>query len=220
MHCQGDTVAQCHGIRKASVLKKVESWLSLSKLGLVDADMREVIQEATFFISSCYGYPSECMTTARIKEWSSKTAKARTSAPKLASLPPTTEAFQENVKRAHFQAVQWYAAPYSSAEQLDPAQFGWIRDEKCKSLIPVGIPPKVPTAPQQVLEMIKCSCRSDQPCATNRCSCSVAKLACTMICNCQGKPDVCRSTHTQQAQIETEDNNEDTDEEESEDNSL
>ena len=78
------------------------------------------------------------------------------------TLPPTTEAFQENVKRAHFQAVQWYAAPYSSAEQLDSEKFGWIRDEKRNSLIPVRIPSKVPAAPQQILEMIKCYCRSDK----------------------------------------------------------
>lgn len=215
-----DTVAKCHGIGKVSVFKKLKAGLDLSKLGLVDADMHEVIHEATLFISSCYGYPSDCMTTARIKAWASKTAKARTSAPKLSTLPPTTEAFQENVKRAHFQTAQWYAAPYSSAEQLDPGQFGWIRDDKHKTLIPVGIPPNVAAAPQQVLEMIKCSCKSDQPCATNKCSCSLAKLACTMICNCQGKPDICCSTHTQQAQIGTEANNEDTDEEEPGDNNL
>ncbi|KAG0729036.1 hypothetical protein GWK47_031207 [Chionoecetes opilio] len=38
-----------------------------------------------------------------------KTGKGYTSTPKLDSLPPTSEAFEENVKRAHHQASIWRA---------------------------------------------------------------------------------------------------------------
>jgi len=33
-----------------------------------------------------------------------------TAAPKLCGLPPATEAFEQNVYRAHFQVAQWYSA--------------------------------------------------------------------------------------------------------------
>jgi len=32
-------------------------------------------------------------------------------APKLCSLPPTTEAFEQNVRRAHHQVAHWYSCP-------------------------------------------------------------------------------------------------------------
>jgi hypothetical protein len=38
--------------------------------------------------------------------------------------------------------------------------------------------------------------QADQPCSLNRCSCSAAKLACTIFCNCGGKSDVCFKQYT------------------------
>jgi hypothetical protein len=36
-------------------MKKLNAGIRLTKLGLVDADNYEVLQQATFLISSCYG---------------------------------------------------------------------------------------------------------------------------------------------------------------------
>ncbi len=203
-----DTVAQYYGIGKATVLKKLQAGITLSNVGQIDSDMKEVFQEATLLISSCYGYPSKCMTEARIKAWSSKTGRAKTCAPSLASIPPTSQSFHENVKRAHFQAMQWYSAN-TSAPEVDPIHFGWLRDEKNKTLVPIGLPSNSSAAPPQVLEMIKCSCRSGQPCVSNRCSCSSANLACTMICSCQGKRNVCCNQHTKQVMTDSEEDDSD-----------
>ena len=100
-----DTVACCFGIGKGTILKVVRSGHSLSLLGQIDTPMPAVIKQATTFMTACYGQ-SGCNTlsNARLNVWAAKTGKGYTSTPKLCSLPPTTEAFEENVKRAHHQA--------------------------------------------------------------------------------------------------------------------
>jgi len=49
------------------------------------------------------------MTECRQQLWAQKTRKP-TAAPKLRGLPPTNEALEQNVNRAHFQVSQWYSA--------------------------------------------------------------------------------------------------------------
>ena len=45
------------------------------------------------------------MTDARVKMWSSKVSRSTASAPKLQSLPQTTEAIKENAAPAHLQVA-------------------------------------------------------------------------------------------------------------------
>ncbi|KAG0720229.1 hypothetical protein GWK47_006873 [Chionoecetes opilio] len=70
--------------------------------------MDEVVQEATHFVARCYGCAiGENMSSTRYKVWIDKTSKRKvTSIPKLKSLPPTSEAFEQNVKRAHYQVIR------------------------------------------------------------------------------------------------------------------
>ena len=60
-----------------------------------------VIEQACSFISSCYGYSGKSMTDARVLSWCKKTGTVRKSAPELKYLPPTNEAFSENVEGSH-----------------------------------------------------------------------------------------------------------------------
>ena len=203
-----DTVAQFHGIGKATILKKLKAGFALKAVGIVEANIEDVLRESTLIISSCYQHQCNQMTEARIKAWSTKTGKARKTAPTLASLPPTTESFTENVKRAHLQAIHWNSVLSADPPSLDPTVYGWERDEKTKSLSPVGIPPHKSAAPKEVLDMIKCSCRSQLPCTTNRCKCSAANLPCTILCHCQGNNEVCCNEHTHHAQSASDDEQE------------
>ena len=101
-----DTVPMCHGIGKSKMLRTVKAKkYSLSLLG--NACMEDVINQAMAFMCNCYGVSDTVsMTEARIKVWTARTGrKAASKVPKLCSLPPTTEAFQLNVKRAHFQCA-------------------------------------------------------------------------------------------------------------------
>lgn len=107
-----------------------------------------------------------------------------TSTPDLKSLPPTTEAFELNVRRAHIQTAIWMSACEPEPPKFDPTLYGWKREDASKSLVPVLLPSTTALAPQEVLEMIHCRCSSDKPCSTAHCRCNAAKLPCTVFCLC------------------------------------
>ena len=149
---------------------------SLNLLGEVNADVKDVINQATAFVCKCYNMSNTAsMTEARIKVWTARIGrKAASKVPKLCSLPPTTEAFQLNVRRAHFQCAIWRRALMQEPPNLDPTEYGWFKDEVTKSLQPVMLPPtKLPT-PDYILKLVCCSCSSAQPCHSSRCGCVAA----------------------------------------------
>ena len=119
------------------------------------------------------------MSLARIDVWSCKMAKPNLSkAPELKSLLPTTEAFEQNVRKAHIQI--WKSANEPDLPQLDPTEYGWTRDEVSKSLISIMVFSEVKMAPPEVFKLIRCGCSSSNPYSTARCSCSASKLPCTL----------------------------------------
>ena len=77
--------------------------------------------------------------------------KRVTSAPDLKSLPPTSEAFAQNVGRAHIQAAIWRAAVSPHPPKADATQYGWSKDEASNVLVPVTMPSDVALAPQYIL---------------------------------------------------------------------
>ena len=118
------------------------------------------------------------MTQCRIQCWYSK---ARKSVPELKSLPPTNDTFAENVKRAHIQVAIWYSAIHPDPPKFDAEMYSGVKDVCQRVLIPVGIPDGVDPAPKEVLRMIKCTCSSSQPCASQNCSCTSAKISCSFV---------------------------------------
>ena len=185
-----DTVSALCGIGKGKALKALYAGHTLDKLGEDASDMTDVIAEATSFTASCYGSKETDMSEVRYDIWSSKMANAKlSSAPDLKCLPPTIDAYEVHVRRAHFQAAVWRNALQSDPPDLDPTQYGWYRDTTTKMLLPVMLPEDVSPAPISVLKLIKCGCSSGRPCSTARCSCASAKLSCTMFCACHGRED-------------------------------
>ena len=183
-----DTVSPCYGIGKGVALKELKSHQhSLSKVGEINSSLQDALQQASQFMLSCYGHP-ECdsMTEARQKIWSIKVSRSLGGAPKLQTLPPTNEAFRENVARAHLQVAIWRHALEPNPPHLDPLSYGWIKDEGSTSLVPRTVAENVALAPDAILKMIKCSCDSDIPCKTKRCGCYNANMPCTEFCACQG----------------------------------
>ena len=191
-----DTTSYLYGIGKATALKVLSSGQPLGLLGQESANMDDVVSEATSFISKCYG--SICvgdMSDMRYAVWLSKMARPKiSSAPSLKSLPPTSDAFDLHVRRAHHQTIIWNSslssAPPASA---DPVQFGWAIQEG--NLFPVMLPADVSPVPVEVLQMIKCGCSSTRPCATSRCSCFIAQMSCSMFCSCHAGAE-CNNIHT------------------------
>ena len=135
-------------------------------------------------MTACYGKKCDAMSNARLTAWAGKTGKGQVSVPKLCSLPPTTEAFVENVKRAHQQASMWRSAKDEDPPVLDVEKYGWKKDKVNRLLVPTSIPEAVNLAPDSVLKLIRCGCKSGTPCNSSRCGCRSANLSCTVFCAC------------------------------------
>ena len=135
-----DTAAPYHGIGKLTVVKKLREGALLDAVGDTSADLATAVEQATLFISDCYGFQSNSMTDCRIHSWYQKTSKARKTAPLLKTLPPTDEAFKENVKRAILQILQWYATMEPNPPTLDVTLYGWLKDTVNKILVAVSLP--------------------------------------------------------------------------------
>ena len=147
---------------------------TLPSAGSVSASKAEVVQEVTSLIAACYGEnKSTAMTAARRRVWKGKNGRANN---KLLL-------FLFNAKPSHFQACIWRHACDSRPPRLDPIEHGWIRDTVNTILTPVKLPTGVPSAPDYILIMIKCSCEN---CGSARCSCVSSALRCTVFCRGDG----------------------------------
>ena len=203
-----DTVATFFGIGKAASLIVLTSGVhALTYVGDTSRILSEVTAQATPFILACYGQ-SKCTSLAgeRQKMWANKVYQSVAGAQKRASLPPTNEAFNENVARAHLQLAVWRNAlqPYPPA--IDPPAFGWSLAEGSKTIIPATLPSDTLLAPDDLLKLLRCSCSSETPWKTHRCSCSSASLACSVFCACQSGQG-CFNERTRQA-LQTDDDDE------------
>ena len=202
-------MATYFGIGKAAARRVLTSGVHrLTYVGDTSRIMSEVTAQATPFILACYGQ-TKCtsLTGARQKMWANKVGQSVAGAPKLASLPPTNEAFNENVARAHLQVAVWRNALLPDPPAIDPTAFGWSLEEGSKTSIPTTLPSDTPLAPDDLLKLVRCSCSSETPCKTQRCGCSSASLACSVFCGCQGGQG-CFNERTRQT-IQTDDDDED-----------
>ena len=143
-----DTVAATHGIGKTTAVTSFKKGRSLDKLGVVDAYMNTVMVQATAFMVTCYGIKTHVssMTECRQHIWGQRVGKS-TIAPKLSTLPSTTEAYEMNVLRAHLQVANWYAALSGESVTLNPENYGYERDNINRIMTPRHLPPGVQYAP-------------------------------------------------------------------------
>jgi len=117
--------------------------------------------------------------------WTQKTGKS-TSAPKLCTLPPTIEVFEQNVRRAHHQLAQWYSALSGDPPVLNAVQHEWEADDTNRCLSPRNMADGVPYAPDHILKLVRCGCALEQACRGGICGCMGNRLVCTMFCACSG----------------------------------
>ena len=129
-------------------------------------------------------------------------------APKLISLPPINEAFNENVARAHLQVADWRNALQPDPPAIDPTGFGWSLEKGSKTIIPTTLPSDTPLAPDDLLKLVRCSYSSETPCKTQRCGCSSASLVCAVSWACQGGQGCFNEITRQALQTDDDDENE------------
>ncbi|KAH3791789.1 hypothetical protein DPMN_145279 [Dreissena polymorpha] len=125
-----DTVGGYFGIGKGTVIKMLNTGKSIRPKGDMTACLKEVVKEATKLASACYGMPyAEEMSITRHTLWAVRVGKSGKTMQSPASLPPTTEAFYGNMKRANIQACIWKHAFDAHPPDLDPCDYGWQKDE-------------------------------------------------------------------------------------------
>ena len=182
-----DSVAATYGVGKTKAIDVARKGYTLDELGKPLADIVDVTRQATAFMGACYGVttPTSSMTEIRQKLWAQKTGKS-TAAPKLCSLPPTTEAFEQNVRRAHHQVAQWYCALSGDPPPLNAVEHGWEADDTNKCLIPRNMEDGIPYAPEHILKLVRCGCTSERACRGGKCGCMGRQLPCTLFCTCGG----------------------------------
>ena len=129
-----DTVPTYFRIGKGTVLKILNAAPdSLTMLGSLDAPF-EVVRQSTKFIAFCYSrIAGNDMFEIHFKVWAAKFGNTASSAPPIQSLSPTSEAFTENVKRAHLQTCIWKATVLLDPPDLDPLNYGYLKHELSKS---------------------------------------------------------------------------------------
>jgi len=113
-------------------------------------------------------------------------------------LPPTLGALTQHVLRVHIQARVWGQASIALQDpQLDHMQNGYHKesDGQLKPTMTDALP-----APQAVIEMVICHCKTD--CFSARCSCRTRNLSCTDLCQCSSD---CENNEDTQSRYETDD---------------
>ena len=88
------------------------------------------------------------------------------------TLPPASAAAKYHSFRVFYQIVQWKGSPV----ELLPEEWGWIVTED--GIHPT--PTDIAAAPDSLLKVIRCSCKTD--CKSQRCSCRKHDLKCTLAC--------------------------------------
>ena len=79
----------------------------------------------------------------------------------------------------------WKSAPETDPPSLDPTEYGWVRDEATKTLIPTTLPLDVALALPEVLELLRCGCSTNGRCRSQRCGCNSGQLPCTFFFACR-----------------------------------
>ena len=156
MTVSSPVVASLHGIGQATVVKVAKKGcFPLFCIGDVNAEIEYVEAQATKCMCTAYGKVAEScnsMTECRVKMWRSKTGKRGASSVKLCSIPPTNEAFAENVHRCHLQVAIWKAALLESPE-LDSTKYCWELDH-IGILVPRTVHSGTLSAPPDILQLI------------------------------------------------------------------
>ena len=97
------------------------------------------------------------------------------------SLPPTSDALQFHIQRAHYQVAVWRQAYLAYPDTPNTKAMGWkVEETKVKPLL-MSLSPVA----KSCREIITCNCKSG--CKTLRCRCKKSHLNCTRGCTCSDK---------------------------------
>ncbi len=188
-----DTTSYPYGKGKLSALKTLQSgnFPQLDDvLGEVTATPEAILEAAKSFVIPLYGLPLGTSPESARYTLFTKNKKS----PKVSILPPTSPNLLQHALRAHLQVMLWKAADQLAppTESADITQFGW----EYRDCIPVPVVANCDPAPPQLIDIIKCQCKSHgKKCSGESCGCHKEHISCTPYCNCSGGLD-CRNPFT------------------------
>ena len=138
--------------------------------------MKEIIKEVTSYIAACYSTtirPGDVKSDVLYRVWCAKMVrKGVCIQPELQYLPPSSMAFEENVKRTHLQATIWQTALNTDPPDMGSYDYVWLKYDHFKSLQPKTIPHDQQFAPSVILKITQCLCATDQPYSSMQWSCT------------------------------------------------
>ena len=97
----------------------------------------------------------------------------------------------QNLKRAHIQAAIWRTLFQTYPPVINPLDFGWVKELTSPWLVPSTVLLGVKLTVDEVLEIIRCSCSSQQTYKSQRCTCIKSCLSCSTFCEYQGGITCC-----------------------------
>lgn len=176
-----DTVSYLYGKGKKSAWSTWTSYPQLTEALLNLQHASHAVHKPTLsvlerFIVLLYDRTSDCtdLDSSRKQLF---TKRNRT----LEHLPPTSNAFEQHVKRTVFQSTHcWSYCLKQHMPVIDPGLWGWNRQDD--RWMPVWM--TIPEVSEMCRELIHCCCK--KACAT-RCKCVKANLPCTGLCQCDGE---------------------------------
>ena len=181
-----DTVSKPSGLGKPSATKMFKQNELFRKCAIVfnampdnvsNLDVIKAGEEAMLCLYHADPKKITSLNELRMKQFLDKTSN--TSVPiNPKSLPPTEDACKYHSLRVYHQILTWKGIP------ADPLDFGW--EKKGSFLYPITT--RHPAAPDNVLKVVRCSCKTG--CKTMACSCRKLSLPCSIVCkNCSA--DMC-----------------------------
>ena len=101
--------------------------MPLHHVGNKKSVLKDVLKEEFEFVASCYGVKEIDFSKIRQSLWVKKTDELSRNSkpPSLKILPPTKEALELNIKRAHYTAILWNDSITGIMFNLDPCDYGW-----------------------------------------------------------------------------------------------
>ena len=168
-----DTVSQLSGHGKKTAWKVFqENAKLLDKLGRKSLT-KPVVRNAEAFVCKLYSPATDTRSSDKLRCKLFLKGKCEPE-----NLPPTSDAIELYIKRAHHQSSVWVQSTVAKSKINSPVNNGWYMtdDGQLRPLLRRKEP--VPTA---CVDILTCQCKS---CATNRCTCRLRHLKCTMACGC------------------------------------
>lgn len=184
--CGRDTTSAFAGIGKKKICLTLQKYNFLKKDTLVfydpEATETMLFSAAAGCIQGLYGSNPIKKTSLEKLRFNCFQKYTTSTACKLTSLPPTSQAANQHSLRVYYQIQKWLFP-----ENSKPAcNYGWHMTSS--GLLPVTLPRNVKPLPDSLIKSIACSCKSSgSKCKTRACSCKKLGLKCTVACKyCEG----------------------------------